>query len=289
MKSLILSRLLFNVHVAVLKGRDLKAFNGVYMRVLRRIHGDIRFCAEVEFTDLQIRAVLRQPSVDCLIAHARLRYAGRIARLRPRDLLGLLHLRKNGNPLPWVRALSGDVELVRRSGSVPPVIGSLLDNAEVWHELMKDERAWGQIVSDLFFVESLCDKVVVENNSVQVAFACGACDKAFASQKALESHARAKHGSRLTIREHVANSICPCCKTDFKQRLRCIAHLSDRRRPRCADWVRTNCPRLSVSRLAELDVIDKELRRTRQQTGRPHHIAVLPVVSKHGKIIGRVA
>eukprot|EP00972_Heterocapsa_arctica_P011817 1731525-Heterocapsa_arctica.AAC.1 len=51
-RSLILSRLLFNVHTTVPTARDTMAYNGVYMRVLRHIAGDARH-GHAEYTDIQ--------------------------------------------------------------------------------------------------------------------------------------------------------------------------------------------------------------------------------------------
>ena len=120
-------------------------------------------------------------------------------------------------------------------------------------------------------------------------FACSQCDRAFASQKALESHARVKHGCRMDIRAFVAGSICPACGTDSKQRLRCLAHLSDRRRTRCAEWVRTHCVRLAPRQVADLDEHDRLLRREARKSGKSHHIAVGPAITCGGRLVGRVS
>ena len=50
-RSLVMSRLLFNVHVTVLSARDYIAYNDVYMRVLRRIADNPRFGADTERTE----------------------------------------------------------------------------------------------------------------------------------------------------------------------------------------------------------------------------------------------
>ena len=113
MKSLILSKLLFNVHITVPSPRDIAAFNMVYMRVLRRIHGDVRYSQDTQFTDLQIRTILEQPSIDCILAKMRLRYAKRILTNRPRALIALLHVSISGRRLPWIDLLARDCDLLR--------------------------------------------------------------------------------------------------------------------------------------------------------------------------------
>ena len=89
------------------------------------------------------------------------------------------------------------------------------------------------------------------------------------------------------IRELVSSSVCPCCRTDFVQRIRCLAHLSDSRRPRCRDWVLRNCRRLPPAAVARLDLADRELRRAAQRSGRSHHIARGAARDRSGRVVGR--
>eukprot|EP00959_Pyramimonas_sp_CCMP1952_P423052 8861964-Pyramimonas_sp.AAC.1 len=62
------------------------------------------------------------------------------------------------------------------------------------------------------------------------------------------------------MRCHLPDSKCPACGTDFAQRLRLIAHVSDSRRPKCRDWILSRCPRLPDSEVAKLDEVDREQR-----------------------------
>ena len=70
--------------------------------------------------------------------------------------------------------------------------------------------------------------------------------------------------------------------------MRCIAHLSDRRRTKCSEWVIENCPKLPAKIITKLDETDRELRRAAQRLGRSHHIADLPAMSRLGKVTGRL-
>ena len=65
--SLIMSRLLHSVHVTVPSAKDMKKFNGVYMRVLRKITDDFRYSAVVKMSDREVRESLRLPSLDCIL------------------------------------------------------------------------------------------------------------------------------------------------------------------------------------------------------------------------------
>ena len=146
-------------------------------------------------------------------------------------------------------------------------------------------------MASLSFVESLCDASVkdIAPAGIRLCFACRKCDSSFIVQRALESHCRAKHGERLTSREFIKSSICPSCGTDYRQRLRCLAHISDRRRPKCAEWVLANCKKLPAKVVAKLDPTDLELRKQAQRLGRSHHIADLPAMTSRGCVTGRVS
>ena len=158
MRTLVLSKLLFNLHVAVPSARDMKALNTAYMRVLRRIHGDVRFSAGTVLTDILVRTELEQPSVDCLLVRARLRYMARIIRSQPRDLMALLHLRsRSDTPLPWVELLTKDIDTLRLHKLIPRHFPDFVADAGAWHALMRAAGTWEEIVGSLHFYESLCD------------------------------------------------------------------------------------------------------------------------------------
>jgi hypothetical protein len=263
------------------------------MRALRRIAGDSRFSVDVQYTDLQIRALLKVPSVDCLIARQRLAYLARVTRAKPRGLLGLLHLRAGTKRLPWVMEVAKDCQRLRNNGLLPSCFPDFFDDPSAWQHLLNDSTCWKGLVDKLFFIESVTDKHVAtadRNDGDRVlAYACARCEKAFASQKALEYHSRTKHGDRLDIRRFVRDSVCPACGTDYRDRLRCIAHLSDRRRCACADWVRVNTAPMPDAQVREIDLADTQLRREAWRHGHTAHIAKLPALRADGRVIGRIA
>ncbi|CAK0884901.1 unnamed protein product, partial [Prorocentrum cordatum] len=150
MHSWVLSRLLFNVHVVVPTRRYLQVLNGMHMRVPRRF-GDAPRFGRAE-TDLEIRTRLKQPSLDCLVMRARLRYLGRLVRSSPPALLALLAARPGGARLPWVTLLVSDLgklrELVALCSTLPPPEGT----ASAWATFISDSPArWTNAVSMLFF------------------------------------------------------------------------------------------------------------------------------------------
>ena len=142
---------------------------------------------------------------------------------------------------------------------------------------MLDEIGWKSLVHRVHFIESVCDSDAVAPTQRALAHECH-CGKAFATTQALESHQRAKHGSRLDIQDYVPTARCPACGKDFRERVRLASHLSDRRRPACRDWVKTHCARLPPEKARELRKEDSVLRRKAQQSGHSHHLAGLPVL-----------
>ena len=240
-----------------------------------------------------VRVQLNAPSFDCLIMIARLRYMGRLARLHPSALVAILHVHPESKRLPWIRLIASDCEQLLRLGYVENT-GTLFEDPSRWLEIMTSENTWGRIVDKVFFIDSCLDRVTTTTSSDQDAsraltWCCNTCSSRFASSRALESHQRAKHGQRLAIKMFIGSSCCPSCKTNFGSRLRCIAHLSDRRRPKCADWVLKNCTALSNKKQEQLDEIDRAARRQAQQNGRSHAIASTPARNSSGKIVGRLS
>ena len=216
---------------------------------------------------------------------------GRIVRLRPRGLLGILHLRSGARRLPWVNEVARDCGKMVEFGVLPSAFPAFLDDTDARHGLMLDELTWKRLVTSLFFVEFVTDRHVHEahDSSRVLAYQCAKCNAAFSSSKGLEQHSRIKHGDRLDIRRFVHSATCPACGTDFRDRLRCIAHLSDRRRPACAIWFKSNVVPLEDQRLLELNSADTLLRREAFKKGCSHHRAKLPAVRRDGRIVGHMA
>ena len=173
-----------------------------------------------------------------------------------------------------MRQLWEDVELLRPF--LPDGFPTLQDGPEQWHDLMMQEQVWKTLVERIIFFASVCDTAAGPTSERARAYECH-CGCAFSSQRALESHQRAKHGARLDIQDFLANAVCPACGKNFHERVRLIAHVSDRRRPRCREWITANVPRLPPARAEALRLKDRELRRAAQQQGHSHHLATRPV------------
>ena len=288
LRSLVLSRLLHNMHIFSLHPRALKRLNGVWMRGLRRILGDMRFSSDVSFTDLEVRRQLGADSIDCILLVARMLYLGRVVRERPRSPLAVLHMRCSGKPLPWVEHVRRDAAFLVTEGFLPDMPAFDAD-PDKWVQKMATRDSWKSALDSVHFAESACDTVKVESSLASgraLTFECPQCACAFASARARDSHIRAKHGVRSPFRERIATSICPCCGVDFRQRVRLLNHLGDKRRPRCATFVLAHCPLLSPERVASLDQDDRLARRSAQRAGRSQIRAVEPALRADGRVCG---
>ena len=270
--TLLFSRLFFGIHVLVLSPRQLKHLNGTYMVILRRIADEPRFC-QTEHTDRQIREKLQHPAIECILAKMRLAYCARLLRVCPAALLAVLHARPGGKSLRWMKQLKNDTELLRPL--LPEGFPTLDADPQAWRDLMLREQEWCGLVSRICFYASCCDAEAAPPGEHARAFECN-CGQAFPTQRALESHQRAKHGTRLEIQDYLPSATCPCCGKNFHERVRLIAHVSDRRRPKCRDWILVHVPRLSQAKARELRLKDRELRRAAQQSGHSHHLASRP-------------
>lgn len=297
MSSLVLTTTLFNAHVRVLDGRALAVLNGVYMRVLRRIVSQVRFDSSV-VSDLEVRRLAGWPSLDCLIQRTRLRYLARLTRGGHRPLLALLGAcDKQGRLLlPWARLLRDDLQslhanVTEPSRSMPDPVSC----PDAWQDLMVDKPAvFHRYVEGLFYVASVCDTCSSVGSSVAKTFVCDLCPAplpAFKSSKALESHKRVKHGCRTEMRYYAdAGGVCPTCAVNFRSRLRLLAHLVRRDRPRCRQHIlATGVPKLSEEAVAALDLEDRLSRRAALKAGHTHVIAVGSAVRPDGRITGKVS
>ena len=100
---------------------------------------------------------------------------------------------------------------------------------------------------------------------------------------------RIKHKVKAPIAAYVDGSgVCPACKTVFHTRIRCLAHLTDSRRPRCREVILSGSwPQLSQSMLEQLEEVDRNARREAQRNGKTHPTAKGSAKRADGRIIGR--
>ena len=322
---LIHTRLFFNAHIVVSTTRYISILNRGYMRVLRRIADCVNFDGTAG-SDIEVRSKSNQPSVDCMLQRLRLRYLRRLILRNPPTLLALLHYRhtsKHSSPqsrtigscrdstsgmqttpsieiqLAWTRLLRVDLRVLWQS-----VLSERLpdpdESPQMWAEFIAGEESrWTAAVAQLFYVGSVCDRTTVASlaASVQpaIGLTCRMCvgtssNHLFPDSKALLQHMRVKHGERVFVRKFVgADGICPICMTDFRERFRCIAHLSDSRRQKCANLIfeRKLIP-LPDEQVQKLDELERAAKTAAKKDGHTHILATASAVTADGKRIGRV-
>ena len=168
------------------------------------------------------------------------------------------------------------------------------DAGTTWlHAMMHERREFARCVDQIFFWQSVLDPVFDSQGQASVqGFCCLACKPCatFSSEKALQSHIRAKHKVRSSIPLYINDTgLCPICKADFRSRIRVISHLSDVRRPKCRDRILAGeVPAIAELLFVQLQDRDKQLRKEALHQGHTHPIATGPALSAGGLRIGHV-
>ena len=294
--TLVMSRLVFNLHVVVPNRRFLIILNDVYLRGHRRMHDACRTGDDCE-SDLAFRERTGTPSIDCLLCRARLRYLGRMVRSQPHALVAVLRQRVAGRRPPWIELVVRDMTRMRQSvarcASLPPPDV----DPEAWMRRAADDpKSWAQDIAVLHFTDSVCDREAASVGSThERPFACSECSVAFASAKQLALHRSRAHGERCPQRQYAiihsdGTSPCPVCGTVFAARLALIKHLCDRRRDHCWSTV-TATPerfaRLTSTQVSELADADRLLRKAGRSEGHSHAITPGGCRRKEGTPCGR--
>ena len=288
------------MHIMVSAVCTLKRLNRLQMRVLRRITDCISGVSDGPHrSNVAVRRMVGEPCVDCILLRSRLCYAKRVVEHGPAQLHALLW--NNGSPTEWAKQVQKDIVFMQS------VCGkSIGHNMSPWDVLLHTPRGeWKDATSKILGDESAADpsvEIVGAGGSVLSAqtfccFACVAGDEErsaapqFKSLKALQSHQRVKHGIRSPMRFFASGSgVCPACHTNFRQRLRLLAHLCDSRRPICRDKcldLRNEIEPISFIEVSRLDLADRAARTAAAKQGHSHAIAVGEAVRSDGKAVGR--
>ena len=290
--TLVMSRLLFNLHVVAPSRRLLTILNDVYLRGHRRMHNSIRVEGGGE-TDLGFRTRTRTPSIDCVLCRQRLRYLARLLRASPPSLMALLRQRPRGRRGAWMNLIVADLgriqTLVARCSKLP---APECDPAAWASYILEDAVRWKQDVQLLFFTESVCDRETPkEHVDLMKPFVCSECSVAFATSKQYGMHRRRVHGERCAQRVFALPSgECQACHTVFGTRLALLGHLCDSRRRRC--WERIlaspeHFQQLSPAEVDRLDALDTVARAEGRRHGHTHALVRGGCVRADGRPLGR--
>jgi hypothetical protein len=295
LRSLVLSRLLYNIHTLTMTPKAMARLNIPYMKALRAIAAERRFDATCAKSDLDVRRQLGAPSIDFLLLRRRMGYYCRLAAGRPTLLWALLQSRPRGHPLPYVVQVHDDLATAYRiSSDLRHEMPEPSIAPTAWLELMSQHpRRVCSAIDLCAFVSSALDSIAHDLPSGLAQFACETCPAprpGFSSAKALASHMRARHGVRSPIKRYVDDSAaCPACGASFCTRIRVIAHLSDARRASCRREILVDDTHLlPLALFQKLEARDRVLRREALQSGHTHPIAAGSARTAAGRRIGFV-
>ena len=201
--------------------------------------------------------------------------------------------------MPWAAQIAN---ALTRAHSLSPTAASDLpppgsaNNSMDWLKYITTQQdKWRIVVSRCSFCESVVDRQSSnERVSPQICclnHVCSMCSAGSPTAKALGQHARKAHAAKSVIQTFVAeSSVCQCCSTDFVQRLRLVAHLSDTRqgRVKCRNFYIANVPPLPTDVTGELHKKDLVLQRAARREGHTHAIASIGAKTGQGKRVGFV-
>ena len=307
-RSLVISRLLYNVHVwSEVSVWSLRKLNHVYMRGLRRIAGQCRYQAG-GLTDERIRELMEAPSIDSMIVSRRLLYLPSVLSSPAVSLRALLSVcvGPESRRLPWSQLILSDLRSLKLFyHSKLAELGDPLVDGQKWQALILDYPSqWKELVKGFRFSSSILDahstchrRRTHEHECVTIpmhaADTCRIClqngsSVHFPTRRALATHARIAHGERSMVKQYIGTNMCPACGVTFSTRLRCIAHATDKRvrgarKKSCFQLLCTGLfPKVDPVTLRELDQQDTRHRREARHVGRTQPKSTAPHSKPNG-------
>ena len=173
MRSLVLSRSCFNLHISVPGPWLLKRLNRVHMRVLRRIarciNGvDTDGVGQPHQSNRAVRQMLGEPSIDCIDARARLKYWRRVMKSGPPMLRALIW--NSGRPTKWALQVRKDLEAL--ACQVP---GQLTPEELSRTAINSTDAQWDTVVRELFWDTSCVDPERHVDTITSSSITCSEC------------------------------------------------------------------------------------------------------------------
>ena len=234
MRSLVLSRSCFNLHISVPRPWLLKPLNRMHMRVLRRIatciNGiDTDGVGQPHHSNRAVRQMLDEPSIDCIAARARLKYWRRVMTSGVSMLRACIW--NKGSPTARALKMRKDLQALACQVSGLATVEELSRSA-----LNSTDAPRDTVVRELLWETSCVDLVRHGDTITSSSITCTECIgmtgemRQFMSVEALPCHQRTRHGFRNPVRFFADDGVCGACGTNFKTKLRLLYHLSDARR-----------------------------------------------------------
>ena len=166
------------------------------------------------------------------------------------------------------------------------------EDVDQWYSFIeKDQQRWSHVTSMLHYSSSALDDRTSDQAGKPKTHQCPECEACLADEKAMDQHRRRKHGVRQMQRFYAnGDGICPVCKARLCTRLRLLSHLSDKRRPKCWNVIRSAPAqhKLADALVEKLDESDRVERLNARRQGRSHAVAKGQSFAANGKMTGRV-
>eukprot|EP00973_Karenia_brevis_P090879 12404769-Karenia_brevis.AAC.1 len=168
---------------------------------------------------------------------------------KPTALTALLAVRVKGKPLPWVSLVLADFRALKQAVASCNNLPDVEKDQAPWNELMQCDIKWRQALGCFNFVDSTFGQPQGSHSSLNAeqkladrgqdqgahhgGYQCNMCSAVFTTERAMQSHRRAKHQQRAEQRFYSnKEGRCQVCGTLFHTHARLLRHLTDRRRTR---------------------------------------------------------
>ena len=297
-QSLVMSRLLYNVHVwSWYQESDIQKLQAAFRDMAKSIARPSLMGLgyyQVTVEDLAGLVGVLDPARQLRVA--RLRYAARAIRYLPSFMWRIL--RETEGELAWKMHFIADCEWLRShhpSGTWPIANADFnqwlefIPHCDDWRTRIKRAAAASLRASQRNAEHKLRELKMTEDwqdfgltfgdkpkENPVVCFRCEMCGSEFASKRGLFMHSSHVHDYKPHVRFLAAGSCCLACGKEYHARQRLLSHLQYS--GHCRDKLAATFPPLSLQEVAKLDEHDREFAVQQKTLGWHPRKALLPAI-----------
>lgn len=302
-ESLVMSRMLFNVHaLSSIKSSDLDMWEAAMRNmVVPLASGKLEGLPPFTFATTTLCGLIGMLPPKDLLHVARLRFVPRLLANCPASLWDLIH-EGDQKEHTWTSSLRTSFEWLCTFMGPRMPLPAAADLKDWWTFIqldakwtMKIKRAakacrecrrecaealvWEKKIElDLAREEALVDLCTKVPDATP--WTCETCQAQFTTKKALAVHATKQHRYRNLVSHYITDGTCPNCAKCFSHRLRLANHLQAV--PECFNRVRACFPPLTEETIREMAEEDKAHKRQMREQGWLGTKALIPVIKACG-------